>query len=301
MSRQGVVFDIQRYSLADGPGIRTTVFLKGCPLGCAWCANPESQSVAPEVGWFEEQCLHCGRCAENCKHGAICMEDGGVCIDHARCVACGDCLQDCAGGALKLFGRTMCAEDVMRIVERDRDYYALSDGGMTLSGGDIVCQAVFGAELLRLARAMHINTAIETSAFMPVEKFLPLARLADRVYVDFKIADSQLHRQWTGCENAWIRENICAMRAEGLPLTVRTPLIPGVNTSNERVREAARFLKEARIGEVELLPYHCLGLSKYAALGRTYCLRGLPQMSAEEAGGLARIYEEYGISARVVL
>lgn len=297
---QGMIFDIQRYSLEDGPGIRTTVFLKGCPLHCAWCSNPESQSPQAEIGWFERRCAHCGHCADVCSRGAIHLSCDRVQINRARCDLCGRCADVCTGDALQIFGRRVRAQEILQTVQRDRDYYALSGGGMTLSGGDVAAQPAFAAELLRLATDAGIDTALETCAMMPTPAFLPLARLANRVYVDLKLADSEKHRRWTGHANAMILQNIHALRAQNLPLTVRTPLIPGINTSRESIRQAAQMLKAARIEHVELLPYHRLGLAKYSALDRPYPLPDLAAMSAAEARELARIYADYGIDALVI-
>ena len=300
MSTEGMVFNIQRYSLEDGPGVRTTVFLKGCPLRCAWCANPESQSPQPEIGWFEQRCLHCRRCEASCKNGALRIVETRVRIDRSHCDMCVRCVEACRNGALQCFGRRMDVREVLEAVRRDRDYYAVSGGGMTVSGGDIVAQPAFGIELLQQAAAEGIDVALETCALMPTDAFLELARLARHVYIDLKLASGDAHRLWTGRDNTLILQNIRALSAKKMPVIVRTPLIPGINTSRECIREAARFLREARINAIEVLPYHRLGAAKYSALNRPFTLQDLPPMSASEARATAAVYAEYDITARIV-
>ena len=300
MSTEGMVFNIQRYSLEDGPGVRTTVFLKGCPLRCAWCANPEAQSPRPEIGWFERRCLHCRRCEASCKNGALHIVETRVQIDRMRCDMCARCVDACGSGALQCFGRRMGVREVLEAVRRDADYYAVSGGGMTVSGGDIVAQPAFGAELLRQAAAEGIDVALETCALMPTNAFLELARLAGHVYVDLKLASGDAHRLWTGRDNTLILRNIRALSAKKMPMIVRTPLVPGVNTSRERIGEAARFLREARINAIEVLPYHRLGAGKYNALDRPFRLQDLPPMSAPEARATAAVYAEFDITAHIV-
>ena len=297
---QGMVFDIQRYSLEDGPGIRTTVFLKGCPLRCAWCANPEAQLSEAEIGYFECRCLRCGRCVRTCVRNALRLVDDTLLIDRRRCNFCGRCVASCPGNALKIWGCFIPSEDVLQVVCRDMDYYAVSGGGMTISGGDVVAQPFFGAELLQQAAMLKIDTALETCALMPTSKFLSLARFANHIYIDLKIVDHSEHRRWTGQSNELILRNICASQAQKLPLTVRTPLIPGVNTSRKCLQQAADFLKTANIDTLELLPYHRLGMAKYAALGRKSPLPDLKAMSISEALDLAEMYREFGITAVVV-
>lgn len=297
---EGIVFDIQRYSLNDGPGIRTTVFLKGCPLHCSWCANPESQAFRPEIGWFENRCLQCGNCLQRCSEGALTRLNGRMHILRDKCSLCGICADACPGGALKIFGKTMSAEDVLRIVEKDRAYYDLSGGGMTLSGGECAAQAEFSLELLHMARRRGIHTAMETSALAAPEMFMQLARAADCLYVDLKLADPALHARHTGRSNILILQNIRALAAEKLNFTVRTPLIPGINDNEACIAAACAFLKDCGVDSIDLLPYHTLGLSKYAALARDYALQDVPAMAAERADSIAGIYLARGIRARVV-
>ena len=297
---EGIVFDIQRYSLNDGPGIRTTVFLKGCPLRCSWCANPESQSAHPEIGWFENRCLQCGKCVQRCKEGALQHIDGRIHILRDHCSLCGLCADSCPGGALKIFGKKMRVEDVLRIVEKDRAYYELSGGGMTLSGGECASQAEFSLELLRAARSRGIHTAMETSALAAPAVFARLAAAADCVYVDLKLADPGLHAQYTARGNATILQNIRALKAVNPNFTVRTPLIPGINDSTECIAAACAFLKDCGVDAIELLPYHTLGLSKYAALGRDYALAEIPAMAADRADNIAEAYLACGIRAKVM-
>ena len=277
---QGCIFNIQFYSVHDGPGIRTVVFLKGCPLRCAWCSNPESQNVFPEPGYNESKCLHCHRCLAACPAGARSpAEDGSIIrdahlCDPRKCSADGNfpCAKACPGKAMFSYGRFVRVEEVMQEVEKDGAIYSRSGGGITLSGGEALMQPEFSAALLATARSRGVHTAMETSACAPENVMREICSLLDYLIVDIKLADDAGHVAWTGVHNGRILANIAMARREfpSLPIKVRTPLIPGVNDTEENIVNTVRIIRDFHKVEYELLPYHALGEQKYTYLGREY-------------------------------
>jgi glycyl-radical enzyme activating protein len=289
---KGIVTDIQRFSLHDGPGIRTTVFLKGCNMRCAWCHNPETLSQEPQLLLHAEKCIGCGACYAACPNGARSVKDGRAGYDRKRCTACGACADVCFSGALELSGKPMTAEDVMAEVLQDADYYAHSGGGLTLSGGEAMCQADFALEVLRLCREAGVATAVETNLNYPwaaLEKALPLL---DLVMFDIKHMDDETHRKWTGVSNKTILENARRLLASGVPVIARTPVIPGVTDSEEAIEAIAAFLKGSpNLKSYELLNFNPLGGGKYAGLGMDNAFasaRPLPQDRLDKLAEAAR-------------
>ena len=284
----GTVFNIQKYSVHDGPGIRTTVFLKGCPLRCLWCCNPESQSPRPEPAHVIERCFACGRCAKACPEQAITLAPDGLHIQRDTCSTCSffsgeqsadalkaPCAGVCPDRALVVYGSRKTVREVLAEVEKDALFYSRSGGGMTVSGGEPLMQPDFLMALLRESRKRRIRTAIETSAFASESVFLAVMPLLDTLLVDIKHPDSDRHREVTGVPNEPILRNIRAAREHfpSLPITIRTPVIPGINDSEEVIREIAAFAHELGTN-YELLPYHRLGEAKYTALGRRFPMEG---------------------------
>lgn len=284
---QGCVFNIQRYSLHDGPGIRTIVFLKGCPLSCRWCSNPESQRFQPEIAYNPNKCigvLQCGRCKEACPHKAILAAPGGkIILERQQCQRCMSCSEVCPAKALHTFGTLMSVEEVLQVVETDEAFYARSGGGLTLSGGEPLAQIEFAQALLREAKRRRINTAIETCGQVP---WLDMARVCpdlDTILYDLKSIDSEKHRKFTGCDNDVILENFSKLceAFPSLPKLVRTPLIPGFNDTDADIAAIVDFIKKYPNVAYEVLPYHRMGQPKYEYLGREYPMVGSPQ-SAEQ-------------------
>ncbi len=263
----GLVFNIQRFSVHDGSGIRTVVFLKGCPLDCLWCHNPEGKSLEPQLMFNPEQCIGCGECAV-CPAGAHTVADGVHTFAREKCVRCGKCAAACPTGALKMAGQEMSAGEVMEQVLRDRPFYERSGGGMTLSGGDPCFQHAFSAELLRLAHENRIDTAMETSGFMSPEVLARLAADTDTFLWDFKLYDPELHKKYTGVPLEPILANLAALNEMGKAVILRCPLIPGVNAVPEHVLAAAALSHTYPcIREIHFLPYHRLGIPKEKRLG----------------------------------
>ena len=262
----GVVFDFKRYAIHDGPGIRTTVFLKGCPLDCPWCHNPEGKRPEPEHMWWESRCLGCGSCVEACPEDAITMT-GSLEIDAERCVMCGACAEACVADALEVIGREASVEEVMEVVRKDAVFYEESGGGVTFSGGEPTMQPAFLLELLRACREEGFHTAVDTSGMTERESLLRMAGYVDLFLYDIKFMDDEAHRKYTGASNARVLENLRALDEAGAEIVVRVPLIPGVNDDAEGMERLGGFVSDLRgVREVCLLPYHKAGTEKLGRL-----------------------------------
>ncbi|MBO4335293.1 MAG: glycyl-radical enzyme activating protein [Desulfovibrio sp.] len=275
----GIIFNIQKFSVHDGEGIRTLVFLKGCPLHCAWCSNPESQSAKPEHAFNPARCLTaevCGRCLEACKHGALTLVNGMIMFDGSQCTQCFACARACPGEAQKVYGESKSVGEILDLVERDQTFYARSGGGLTLSGGEALFQHDFCLALLRAAKRRHINTAMETSAYAPYRYLEEACRHLDKLIMDIKCLDSVKHKTFTGVENTLILENFRRVCQDfpDLPILVRTPVIPGFNDNEDDIRAIRDFVPLKPTIEYELLPYHRMGQPKYGYLCRRYALEG---------------------------
>lgn len=275
----GVVFNVQKFSVHDGAGIRTLVFLKGCPLRCRWCSNPESQSPKPERAFNPSRCLSaavCGRCAKACPHGAIRVTDGMLIDDRTRCRECFACVRACPSGAQTLYGEPWSVDEVLKRVERDDAFYTRSGGGLTLSGGEALMQPEFACALLREAKARHIDTALETCGCYPYEHLQAACRSLDTLMFDIKCLPADKHQEFTGVGNERILDNFRRVCEEfpALPIVARTPVIPGFNDTEEDVKAMYEWLPKRDNVRYELLPYHRMGQPKYAYLGRRYALEG---------------------------
>lgn len=263
--KRGIVFGIQFFSIHDGPGVRTTVFLKGCNLRCAWCHNPESLDPRVEIGVAGEKCIGCGGCAAACPAGLHRIDSAG-CIEHrhdpARCTGCGACADACPTDAVRRLGREMTAAEVLSEVLRDRRFYGDS-GGMTVTGGEPMLQYDFLRALLRGASEAGVGTCIETNGTFPWEMYAQLLPDLDCVLVDYKLEPGAEHRRWTGADGERVRENIARFAESGKDVVLRCPIIPGVNDGDEHLRSiAALTVENAGLRGAELMPYHRLGTSK---------------------------------------
>ena len=280
---RGTVFDINRYAIHDGAGIRTTVFLKGCPLRCRWCANPESQRNGPELAHLKNECVLCGRCVAACSQDAIRLSETAHFLNRSVCDRCGKCVEVCPAEALQVMGRTVSVEDLYAIVAEDRPFWERSGGGVTLSGGEPLVQHRFVKVFLERCRADYVHTAIETCLHAPEETLAEVRPLVNTVICDLKIMDDKRHRQYTGVSNELILNNMTALLQSEQDMRVRMPLIPGVNDEPSNLSAMGEFLEKNRPGvELELMPYHRLGETKYARLGRTYTLEKTPKPSQRE-------------------
>lgn len=296
----GYVTDIQRFSLKDGPGIRTTVFLQGCNMKCAWCHNPETISVHPRLLYHEDKCICCGKCLDACPSGALSVQDGRLAVDRAKCIRCGSCTKKCFPGALTLSSRLMDTEEVMEEILQDADYYRNSGGGVTISGGEVFMQQEFAFELLTKCRENQIETAIETNLNVEWERAEKLLSAVDLLMCDIKTMDDEAHRRWTGTGNGRILANMGRLAGQSVPVIVRTPVIDGVNNTPEDVKAIAAFLKEAQIPLVyyELLRFNPLGDTKYRALDQDNFFRKQRPQTDTEMNRLMEAAAGCGIPVR---
>ena len=297
---QGTIFDIKRFAVHDGPGIRTTVFLKGCPLHCLWCHNPEGISRQLQLIFTPQRCIGCGNCLEVCPQKVHQLVDGQHLIQWERCQACGTCVEGCYAGALELAGREVTVEEVMEEVMRDRAFYEASGGGMTLSGGEPLAQYHFTQALLQAARAEGVHTALDTSGFAPWGQLEALLPDVDLVLYDLKHMDSERHVALTGVPNEGILDNLRRLDGAGQRIWVRIPLIPGYNDEEPNYHALGQFLSGLRhIERIEILRYHRLAESKYERLGRDYPLQGLEPPTEEQTESRRQILLSYGLSQTI--
>lgn len=280
--KNAVVFDVQRFSLNDGPGIRTIVFLKGCPLNCIWCHNPESKSQRSELMLYPTKCIGCGDCVSSCPEGLHSFgENGQHIIAREKCRRCGVCESACAG-AIKLCGKPMSVDEALHQVMKDSVFYANSGGGLTISGGEPLMQADFTQALLKSAKERGIHTAIETSGYAKWDVIESLADYVDLFLWDVKETDSKRHKQYTGVDNALILSNLHRLNDLGATVVLRCPIIPGYNDRKEHLEAIGKMAEELSCVErVDIEPYHPLGKSKAEALGRDYPLDDLTFPSDE--------------------
>ena len=279
---RGQVFDIQRFSLHDGPGIRTTVFLKGCPLRCLWCHNPESRSARPQLAFFAERCVACGECAVACPRHAHQLAEGCHVLDRESCDACGQCADACAFDALRLVGREWDASEALDLVERDRPYYDSSGGGLTISGGEPLAQADFTRALLAGARERGLHTCIETSGAAPQPAFAAIHGLVDLFLFDLKATGERLHLRLTGSSPAPILANLEWLLAVGASVRLRCPLVPGLNDDSDHLAAIAALARRHAGLEVEVLPFHDTARHKHARHGSSDPLPVLAAAGAED-------------------
>jgi pyruvate formate lyase activating enzyme len=292
---QGRIFEIQRFSVHDGPGIRTTVFLKGCPLRCPWCHNPESQDPDPEIAYLPDKCIGCGYCLRTCPtgaHGLVDDEDGARrhSFDRSRCIRCGLCAAECWAGALEVVGRTITVEEALEEILADQSFYYESGGGVTLSGGEPLSQPEFTEALLWEAKKAGIHTAVETCLFASEATVERMRQLTDLFLVDLKETDEKRHQRYTGVPLEPILRNLRALAASGAAIRLRLPLIPGFNDRDGhfgRVAVMVNELNDHRPGQldpiaVEVMPYHAMGTDKHRRFGRS-TPDGLPVASVDAA------------------
>lgn len=276
MNKEGYVINIQPYSLHDGPGIRTSVFLKGCPLRCKWCSNPESQKSKPELAFNISKCIgikECSRCIDSCKYEAIKISTNNeIGIERDLCKECHNCLSSCPSNALSSYGNLISVCEVLKVVERENVFYERSGGGMTLSGGEPLFQADFAIELLAEAKKRRIDTAMETCGYTEWGNLERACKFLNTIIFDIKCIDEDKHKKFTKVSNKNILSNFIKLcdKFPGLPKLVRTPIIPGFNDNEEDILEIVNFIKEKSNVKYELLTYHRLGQPKYSYLGREY-------------------------------
>ena len=269
----GIVFDVKRFSIHDGPGIRTTVFLKGCPLTCWWCHNPESQAAAPELMLRPQRCIGCGACVDACPNEALTWRQNRIHTDADRCIRCGACAEVCYAEAREMVGQRMTTDDVMRQITRDVAFYDESGGGVTFSGGEPLLQPDFLLSLLQASQARGIHTAVDTSGFAPWEILDRVRHQTDLFLYDLKLVDDARHRETTGVSNVTILSNLRTLSQFGHEIVLRVPVVPGINDDAATIdRIGALAASLPALKRVDLLPYHPTGSEKYRRIGRDYSL-----------------------------
>jgi pyruvate formate lyase activating enzyme len=302
MSLKGLLFKYQRHSLHDGPGIRTLVFLKGCPMRCLWCFNPESQNLSEEVIHYPEKCLGCTLCLKACPiPGALKERDGKKAIDRQRCNHCGRCAEVCVTGAMTRIGTWVASDDVLGVVQKDKVFYHKSGGGVTLSGGEVTFQEPFACEILLKCKAQGIHTVIETSGCSQWDSLRSLLHYTDLVFYDLKVIDAGKHAAFTGVDNAVILENAKRIARLGVPMIIRIPIIPGYTDSRCDLKQAAEFIASelTDIAGVHLLPYETVGVAKYERLGREYALKEIIPPANGFLTDIQAMFERYGLKVQI--
>lgn len=296
----GLVFNLQKYCLNDGPGIRTTVFLKGCPLCCAWCHNPEGLRPRPEIVVVESRCTVCGECRAACPLPTVPLGQGPLPARLPDCRQCGACIEACPTGARQWIGRTMTVAEVLREVLQDRIFYEDSGGGVTFSGGEPLAQPRFLLALLEAARAAFVPAVLDTTGFGQTEHLVAAARLADLVLYDLKAFDEALHVRLTGVSNRRIIENLQALDEVPTDIWIRLPIVPGFNDDLDDLGRIAQFVaRRRRVTRVSLLPFHRTGVHKFQRLGLPQALDGVEAPSAARLTAVSQLFADVGLATQI--
>jgi len=295
----GIIFNIQRYSIHDGPGIRTTVFLKGCPLNCWWCQNPESQLSGQEMVFWEDRCIGCGACSTICPSGAIQIKDGIPVTEKEKCILCGKCIEKCPALAREMIGKKLTTEEVLKAIEKDLVFYEESGGGVTFSGGEPLEQFEFLESLLVCCQKKKIHTAVDTSGYISWKILSKISSKVDLFLYDLKIMDSGRHKKYTGISNEIILENLKKLSSVHHNISVRFPVIPGINDDYQNIKKMGEFLSSLKIAQVNILPYHYIGIDKYRRLGRTYKLVTTQPPSEEKLSEVSAILRKFNLNVKL--
>lgn len=299
MTQTGTIFDIKKYAINDGPGIRTTVFFQGCPLSCWWCHNPESQARTPTLMYRPNRCVLCGECAAVCPQNGI-RVNGSALTDRSKCDVCGTCAKICYHGAREVSGRKVTVEKVLVEIERETPFHDQSGGGVTFSGGEPLMQQRFLLALLRACRERDIHTVLDTCGYTTWETLDSIRGYVDLFLYDLKLMNDERHVQYTGVSNQPILENLKQLTGHRHPVYVRIPLIPGVNDDEENLRQSAKFLALLpSVTGVELMGYHDIAAAKYEALGMAYRLNETKPPTAKHMQQAGRILEGYGLKVKI--
>lgn len=298
-NRKGLVFNIQRFSVNDGPGVRSIVFLNGCPLRCKWCCNPESQELKSVVMFKAQNCVGCRNCEVVCPTGASNLDIPGK-IDHSKCIVCGKCVDVCYHKALEMTGRWQTVDELMRELYKDRTIYRRTGGGITFSGGEAMVQHEFLLDMLKACKSLGWTTAIETTGYTTPEVIEKIVPWLDLVMMDIKHLNSAIHKEFTGVPNEKILLNAHKIASIAKEMIIRVPVIPGFNAKPEYIEDIARFTTTLPgVKELHLLPYHDLGSNKYAMLGKAYEMFGVQKPEAELMEDFKEIVENQGLICKI--
>lgn len=298
---QSLIFDIKRYAINDGPGIRVVVFFKGCNLHCAWCHNPESISALPEKMYSFQKCIKCGTCVEVCPENALRLTENGIITLPEICKLCGKCVDACPTKALEMSGKTMSVNEIIHIIEKERPFFEESGGGVTFSGGEPLTHSKILIELLDECGKRGINRAVDTAGFASKQVILDVASRTDLFLYDLKIMDSDLHKKWTGVSNEIILENLSILASAGAEIIIRIPLIGGINDNIENIEQTAKFISglAGKKKEVHLLPYHAIAQNKYMKLGKKDVFEFFREPSKDFLNNSIGLFGNYGIKASI--
>ena len=295
----GIIFDVKKFSIHDGPGIRTTVFFKGCPLSCWWCHNPEGQAQQPELLLWESRCIRCGACLEVCPQGAISWDDDVASTDREKCTLCGACVEACYAEAREIVGREVTPAQVMAQIEQDIPFYDESGGGVTFSGGEPLLQQDFLLALLRACQEQEIHTAVDTCGFAPWEVLDQIRAYVGLFLYDLKLMDDAKHRKLTGVSSELILRNLQMLSERGHNIFLRVPIVPGVNDDDENIRQIGTFAAGLpHLNRVDILPYHRAASNKYERLNRVYELPETRPPSNERLAEIAHILQSFGLQVK---
>lgn len=295
--KTGVIFNIQKFSVNDGPGIRTVVFFKGCPLHCKWCANPESQLQIPQIFHDAKKCTSCQRCKEVCPSQSITFNEGKIHLDPYTCQHCQKCIKECPNSALEMQGSTKDIDEILKVVMQDEVFYEESGGGITLSGGEILMQPDFASELLKASKEKNLHTCIETTGFTTLDNFRKVIEYVDYIFFDCKHWNDKKHQEGTGVSNTQILSNLQYAIETKKEVLVRIPVIPGFNADLEDAKGFAKIFNEIGVKQCQLLPFHQFGENKYDLLNENYYYKDVPALHKEDLKEYQEILIKNGIDA----
>jgi pyruvate formate lyase activating enzyme len=296
----GIIFDIKRYAIHDGPGIRTTVFMKGCPLACPWCHNPEGIEPVAFVTYKKERCIRCGACVEHCPEGALLIKPKGIIPSGLPCKSCFACTEVCPSEAREAVGREMTAEELLKEIKKDIPFYDTSGGGVTFSGGEPLMQPDFLLQMLYLCGQEQVHRIVDTSGYASLETFMSIAELTDLFLFDLKMMDTDKHERYTGISNQRIIDNLRHLADKEAKIIIRYPLIPGVNDDMENLDRTGSFLQGLpTVVKVDILPYHNFQQSKYICLNLSNSAGDIPQPSTEKLVFAKKRLENYGLNVAI--
>lgn len=291
----GVVFNIQKYSIHDGPGIRTTVFLKGCPLKCKWCHNPESQCFSKELIFYDHKCIGCGYCLKACNHKAIFKTNKGMVFDKNLCISCGACSDICPTNARAMVGKDITKDEVIKEIEKDRVFYDESKGGVTFSGGEPLMQGDFLQSILIDCKNKRLHTTVDTSGFASREVLDKIVPYVDLFLYDIKAVDDEIHKQYVGVSNKIILDNLKYLVSLGKRIFIRIPVIPTVNDGEKEVENFIQFFNAVKgFEQINLLPYHHISSEKYKRLDKVYELEDIKEPTEDKMNHIKERFEKSG-------